>query len=92
MMNGKNNEGYATAIIGKWGLGAPHSESIPNKHGFDYFFGYNCQRLAHTYYPLFLREDDKRVNLKNDTIALYSSRPAPGTRKMGSLCSFDLWG
>lgn len=61
--------GYTTALIGKWGLGAPHTESVPNTMGFDYFYGYNCQRQAHTLYPLHLWENDKRVLLLNDTIA-----------------------
>lgn len=60
---------YKTAIVGKWGLGAPHTYSIPTKMGFDYFFGYNCQRLAHTYTPVFLYENENRYWLKNDTIA-----------------------
>ena len=42
--------GYATALIGKWGLGFPGSEGEPNAQGFDYFYGYNCQRKAHNYY------------------------------------------
>lgn len=61
--------GYSTAIIGKWGLGAPHTESIPTKLGFDYFFGYNCQRQAHTYYPRHLWENENRVYLDNKLIA-----------------------
>jgi len=61
--------GYKTGIVGKWGLGAPHTESIPNKMGFDYFYGYNCQRIAHTYYPVHLYENEHRVYLENDTIA-----------------------
>lgn len=56
-------------MIGKWGLGAPQTESIPTKMGFDYFFGINCQRMAHTYYPLFLYENDHRYYLDNDTVA-----------------------
>src|SRR6478672_5755786 len=36
--------GYATGATGKWGLGFPGSASTPDKMGFDYFFGYNCQR------------------------------------------------
>jgi len=60
---------YKTAIVGKWGLGAPQTQSIPTKMGFDYFFGYNCQRQAHTYTPLHLYENEHRVYLKNDTIA-----------------------
>lgn len=43
--------GYATGIFGKWGLGYPESASVPNQMGFDEFYGYNCQRQAHTYYP-----------------------------------------
>ena len=61
--------GYRTGMIGKWGLGAPHTESIPTKMGFDYFFGINCQRMAHTFYPVFLYENQNRFNLGNDTVA-----------------------
>jgi arylsulfatase A-like enzyme len=61
-------KGYKTAIIGKWGLGAPHTHSIPTKMGFDYFFGYNCQRQAHTLYPVHLWENEKKYALANDTI------------------------
>jgi arylsulfatase A-like enzyme len=60
--------GYKTGMIGKWGLGAPHTESIPTKMGFDYFFGINCQRMAHTYYPVFLYENEHRYYLDNDTV------------------------
>jgi arylsulfatase len=61
--------GYTTGMFGKWGLGAPHTESIPTKMGFDYFFGINCQRMAHTFYPLFLYENENRFYLNNDTVA-----------------------
>lgn len=61
--------GYKTSVYGKWGLGAPHTNSIPTKMGFDEFFGYNCQRQAHTYYPLHLYKNENRVHLNNDTIA-----------------------
>ncbi|MFV0346253.1 MAG: arylsulfatase [Bacteroidales bacterium] len=61
--------GYKTGIIGKWGLGAPLTNATPNDLGFDYFFGYNCQRQAHTYYPLHLYENKERVYLRNDTVA-----------------------
>ena len=61
--------GYKTGMIGKWGLGAPHTHSIPNKMGFDMFSGYNCQRIAHTYYPVFLYKNEHRIALNNDTVA-----------------------
>lgn len=61
--------GYATGVVGKWGLGAPHTEGIPDKQGFDFFFGYNCQRQAHTYYPVHLYRNQTRVYTGNDTLA-----------------------
>ena len=55
--------GYATGLIGKWGLGNPGSESTPDKMGFDYFFGYNCQTKAHEYYPEYLWRNNEKVML-----------------------------
>ena len=57
--------GYATCAIGKWGLGPVGSTGDPNRQGFDHFFGYNCQRHAHSYYPTYLWRNDKHVALKN---------------------------
>lgn len=57
-----SNAGYVTGAFGKWGLGYPGSESVPSKVGFDRFYGYNCQRMAHTYYPDHLWDDDRRVD------------------------------
>jgi arylsulfatase A-like enzyme len=56
--------GYTTGIIGKWGLGKPDSESIPTKMGVDYFYGYNCQRKAHEYYPEYLWRNNEKVMLE----------------------------
>lgn len=61
--------GYETAIFGKWGLGAPGSEGVPNKQGFDYFYGYNCQRQAHNLYPPHLWENGKKDVLDNAVVA-----------------------
>ncbi|MCU0458210.1 MAG: arylsulfatase [Bacteroidales bacterium] len=61
--------GYVTGIIGKWGLGAPHTGGIPIRQGFDFFYGYNCQRMAHTYYPTHLWRNGRREWLRNDTLA-----------------------
>ena len=57
------DEGYATALVGKWGLGYPGSEGEPLRQGFDRFFGYNCQRKAHNHYPPELWRDGERVRL-----------------------------
>ncbi|MGI6574066.1 MAG: arylsulfatase [Fermentimonas sp.] len=61
-------KGYVTACVGKWGLGHPGSESTPTKMGFDFFYGYNCQRQAHTYYPPFLYRNEQREYLNNKRI------------------------
>lgn len=50
--------GYATAIVGKWGLGGPGSEGVPNRHGFDLFYGYLDQKQAHNHYPSHLWRND----------------------------------
>lgn len=55
--------GYATGAFGKWGLGPVGSEGDPNNQGFDVFYGYNCQRLAHSYYPYHLWHNDEKVML-----------------------------
>ena len=59
--------GYVTGAFGKWGLGAPGSEGDPMKQGFDEFFGYNCQRLAHNYYPAYLWHNSEKVPLDGKT-------------------------
>ncbi|MHC4681733.1 MAG: arylsulfatase [Planctomycetota bacterium] len=61
--------GYTTALAGKWGLGGPGSTGIPNQQGFDYFFGYLCQRHAHNYYPEFLFRNEERVPLVGNKVA-----------------------
>lgn len=63
--------GYTTGAFGKWGLGGPGSVGDPVQQGFDRFFGYNCQRHAHSYYPNYLWSDTQRVALQNNP-------PVPG--------------
>jgi arylsulfatase A-like enzyme len=55
--------GYVTGAFGKWGLGFPGSEGDPVNQGFDQFFGYNCQRYAHRYYPNYLWDNFEKVDL-----------------------------
>jgi arylsulfatase A-like enzyme len=55
--------GYVTGITGKWGLGEPGTEGIPNKQGFDAWFGYLNQRKAHRYFPDYLWKNEKKVIL-----------------------------
>jgi arylsulfatase A len=60
------SQGYATAAIGKWGMGMFGTTGDPLKQGFDHFFGYNCQRHAHSYFPTYLYRDDQRIELKEN--------------------------
>lgn len=62
--------GYATGAIGKWGLGPPGSSGDPLKQGFDFFYGYNCQRHAHNHYPKYLYRNDQREALEGNTAGL----------------------
>ena len=55
--------GYATACVGKWGLGFIGTTGDPNANGFDLFFGFNCQRQAHNYYPTHLWRNGLKVTL-----------------------------
>ena len=55
--------GYRTACAGKWGMGMFDTTGSPLKQGMDHFFGYNCQRHAHSYFPAFLYHNDRRIEL-----------------------------
>lgn len=68
--------GYATACIGKWGLGWAGSEGDPNAQGFDRFYGYLCQRIAHNYYPTHLWRDGEKVALANPPFRAHQKLPA----------------
>ena len=57
--------GYATALIGKWGLGEVGQEGHPLKQGFDYFYGYLNQVHAHNFYPEYLWRNHKKHRLSN---------------------------
>ena len=67
--------GYETAAFGKWGLGYITTPGDPNKKGFDTFFGYNCQSLAHNYYPDHLWNNHERIDLPENagSNAVYSA-------------------
>ncbi len=56
-------QGYVTGAFGKWGMGYPGSEGSPDKRGFDEWYGYNSQVLAHNYFPEYLWHNDQKVFL-----------------------------
>lgn len=55
--------GYRTATMGKWGMGMFDTTGSPFKNGIDHFYGYNCQRHAHSYFPPYLYDGDKRFEI-----------------------------
>ena len=59
--------GYKTGFVGKWGLGGPDSEGHPVRQGFDLFYGYLCQRVAHNYYPTHLWHNEEPDSLDGNT-------------------------
>jgi arylsulfatase A len=67
--------GYSIGGFGKWGLGPFGSTGDPMKHGFDRWFGYNCQAVAHNYYPTYLWDNGKRVPLDNPKFAVNQKLP-----------------
>jgi arylsulfatase A-like enzyme len=69
-------QGYVTGGFGKWGLGGPGSSGDPLRQGFDRFYGYNCQSVAHNYYPTYLWDNDRRVPLANPAFSAHQKFPA----------------
>jgi len=65
--------GYATGAMGKWGLGPVGSTGDPNRKGFDLFFGYNCQSIAHSFYPPHLWRNAEKITI--------NAKPIPGHAK-----------
>jgi arylsulfatase A-like enzyme len=63
--------GYTTGAFGKWALGFVTTSGAPSKKGFGTFFGYNCQLLAHNYYPDHLWSNEQRVNFPGNPIKNY---------------------
>jgi arylsulfatase len=82
--------GYATAAVGKWGLGGPGSEGEPTRLGFDLFFGFLCQRVAHNHYPAYLWRNTTKVALDNPGI--YPHEKFPADRDPKAAPSYERYG
>lgn len=67
--------GYKTGVFGKWGMGFPGSEGDPVKQGVDQFYGYNCQRQSHNFFPDHLWNNLNRVDLANSPTNLQYYAP-----------------
>jgi arylsulfatase len=81
-------QGYTTAMIGKWGLGAHDTTGAPAKQGFDSFFGYVCQAQAHNHYPGWLWRNEKKLDLKDEEATKKYARPGTG----GTFTAFEQFG
>ncbi|REE00166.1 arylsulfatase [Marinoscillum furvescens] len=62
------SKGYVTGAFGKWGLGFIGTTGDATNQGFDEFFGYNCQREAHRYYPDHLWHNQQKVDLPGNDL------------------------
>ena len=70
-------QGYKTGAFGKWGMGEVGSSGDPLNQGFDRFFGYNCQRHAHNYYPRYLIDDKEKRTLDGNDRGVTGKQYAP---------------
>ena len=77
--------GYVTGLVGKWGLGETGTSGAPNAKGFDEFFGYTDQYLAHNYYPETLWRNDKEERIEGNELE------APNICKACTTYSHDLF-
>jgi arylsulfatase A-like enzyme len=68
-------QGYVLGGFGKWGLGPVGSTGDPLKQGFSRWFGYNCQTLAHNYYPTHLWDNDRQIALDNPKFPAHQKLP-----------------
>lgn len=75
--------GYATGGFGKWGLGDVGTTGVPEKQGFDVFYGYYNQTHAHNYFPAFLIMNSKNVPMPG-------GNGVPGKEGKGDAYSPDL--
>ncbi len=62
--------GYATGLVGKWGLGELDQPGEPRQQGFDYYFGYLNQTHAHNHFPNFLWRNGEKVAVPNDLVQI----------------------
>lgn len=80
-----HDAGYATGLVGKWGLGEPDTSGLPTRQGFDHFFGYLNQGHAHNYYPDYLWRNEEKVLLDGNV------QGDPGVAKERAVYSHDLF-
>ncbi|WP_436490432.1 arylsulfatase [Chitinophaga sp. ARDCPP14] len=81
--------GYTSGIFGKWGLGPVGSEGDPMKQGSDRFYGYNCQRESHRFFPTHLWDNDTKVVLEQNGRLEHMNTYAPDLIQQQALRFLD---
>ncbi|WP_429050596.1 arylsulfatase [Chitinophaga sp. W3I9] len=81
--------GYTSGIFGKWGLGPVGSEGDPMKQGTDRFYGYNCQRESHRFFPTHLWDNDTKVVLEQNGRLEHMNTYAPDLIQQQALRFLD---
>lgn len=73
--------GYKTAQIGKleWGFSATDKQM--KRHGWNYYFGYLDHVRAHGFYPPFLFENGKMIEIKGNTLRNCGKSGEPETEE-----------
>jgi arylsulfatase A-like enzyme len=74
--------GYATGLVGKWGLGLSGEEGEPDRQGFDYFYGYLSQTQAHNHYPDFLYRNREKITLPNEVTHVGTTGAGYATKRV----------
>lgn len=58
--------GYRCGGFGKWGLGDVRTSGVPEKQGFDVFFGYYHQIHAHDYWTDYLWRNSEKIDMTGE--------------------------
>ncbi len=83
--------GYRTGAAGKWGLGGPGTSGHPNLQGFDFWYGYLCQRIAHNYYPPYLWRNEEKDILEGNEY-FFPHRKFPEDRDPNDRSAYSAFG
>ncbi len=59
--------GYATGQVGKLEWGFSTCDADIRRHGWDYHCGYYCHLQCHGFYPRYVFEDGKRIDIPGNT-------------------------
>ena len=81
---------YTTGAIGKWGLGGPANSGEPNQQGFDFWYGYLCQRMAHNYYPTHLWKNREKDHLEGNPY-FFPHQKLPEDKDPFDKASYDVY-